>query len=127
MEVKNKKRILLVEDDKALAEMYHNKLLLEGFAVLLAQNGADGLVMALANKPDLVLLDIMLPEMDGMTVMKKLRIDPWGKTVPIIILTNLNADDEILKGVMEDRPAYYLMKSNADPSGVIQKVREVLK
>lgn len=122
-----KKKILLVEDDPTLSEMYQQKFQLEGFSIVSAHTGGEGLLVALQNKPDLILLDILLPGMDGMTVMQKLRDDPWGKNVPIIILTNLNADDNILKGVMQDHPAYYLMKSNSDPSGVVEKVRDVLK
>ncbi len=127
MEETVRKKILLVEDDPTLSEMYQQKFQLEGFGIMAARTGGEGLQVALQNKPDLILLDILLPGMDGMTVMQRLRDDPWGKNVPIIILTNLNADDNILKGVMEDHPAYYLMKSTSDPSGVVEKVKEVLK
>jgi DNA-binding response OmpR family regulator len=127
MDEKNKKQILLVEDDIALAEMYQDKFVLEGFHVYVSRNGVDGLEAALRIKPDLILLDILLPGMDGMTVMKKLRTDVWGKTVPIIMLTNLNANDTILKGVVEDHPAYYLMKANSEPAEVVGKVKDVLK
>lgn len=122
-----KKKILLVEDDPILSEMYQQKFQLDGFDIVTARSGGEGLLVALQNKPDLILLDILLPGMDGMTVMQKLRDDPWGKNVPIIILTNLNADDNILKGVVQGHPAYYLMKSNSDPSSVVEKVKEVLK
>lgn len=127
MEETVRKKILLVEDDPTLSEMYQQKFQLEGFDIMAARTGGEGLQVALQNKPDLILLDILLPGMDGMTVMQRLRDDPWGKNVPIIILTNLNADDNILKGVMEDHPAYYLMKSTSDPSGVVEKVKEMLK
>lgn len=127
MEETVRKKILLVEDDPTLSEMYQQKFQLEGFDIMAARTGGEGLQVALQSKPDLILLDILLPGMDGMTVMKKLRDDPWGKNVPIIILTNLNADDNILKRVVEDHPAYYLMKSTSDPYGVVEKVKEVLK
>lgn len=127
MDGKTKKKILLVEDDATLSEMYQQKFRLEGFDIVAAHTGGEGFQIALSDKPDLILLDIMLPGMDGMTVMKKLRDDPWGKDVPIIILTNLNADDNILKAVLEGHPAYYLMKSNSDPTTVVGKVRDVLK
>ena len=126
MEEKNARKILLVEDDVTLAEMYQKKLSLEGFDVLVATSGGEGLQVAINNKPDLILLDIMLPGIDGMTVMKKLRDNPWGREVPIIILTNLNADDAILKGVVEGHPAYYLMKSSTDPRNLAEKIKEVL-
>ncbi len=126
MEEAHKKKILLVEDDKTLSEMYQTKLTMEGFDIIAAYSGGDGFQMAILNKPDLILLDILLPGMDGMTVMKKLREDPWGKDVPVIMLTNLNADDNIIKGVVKDYPAYYLMKSDSDPATVVEKVKEVL-
>lgn len=122
-----KKKILLVEDDIGLSEMYQKKLSLEGFDAIIARSGGEGLQLALSSKPDVILLDIMLPGLDGMTVMKRLREDPWGKDVPIIILTNLNADDKIIKDVMEGHPAYYLMKANVDPLKVIERVHEVLR
>ena len=122
-----KKKILLVEDDTTLSEMYEKKLSVEGFDIIVAHSGGAGFQMAIQYKPDLILLDILLPEMSGMTVMRKIRENPWGRDVPIIILTNLNADDNIIKGVTEDHPAYYLMKSNSDPAGVVEKIREVLK
>lgn len=127
MDGTKKKKILLVEDDVILSEMYQDKLKLEGYEVSIAKTGGEGLVAALSTRPDLILLDILLPKMDGMTVMKKLRNDTWGKNVPIIILTNLNADGKILKGVVEDHPAYYLMKANSDPAGIVEKIREILK
>lgn len=127
MEGVQKKKILLVEDDRTLSEMYQNKFSLENFDIVVAYSGTEGLQIALNLKPDLILLDILLPGMDGMTVLKKLREDSWGKDVPVIMLTNLNADDNILKGVVDDHPAYYLMKSNSDPQTVVEKVKEVLK
>ena len=85
------------------------------------------LAHALKDRPDLILLDLIMPKMDGMTVMNKLRQDEWGKTVPIIILTNLNMDDKIMRGVSKDEPAYYLMKAEVKLEDIVAKVREVLK
>lgn len=120
-------RLLLVEDDLILSEMYAKKFVLEKFVVLTALDGEEGLAMALKEKPDIILLDLLMPKKDGMTMLKELRKDPWGKNVPIIILTNLNAKDEIIQGITENQPAYYLMKTNAVPSNVVDKIREVLK
>ena len=127
MQEKVIKRILLVEDDTTLAEMYQKKFDVEGFDVLSASDGEKGLKIALEEHPDIILLDLLMPKMDGMTIMKKLREDDWGKDVPIIILTNLNANDKIIQGVTEDRPAYYLMKINDTPNDVVLKIKEVLK
>ncbi len=121
------KRILLIEDDAALAEIYEKKCVLEGFEVTIAQDGNEGLATALADKPDIILLDILMPKMDGLTLLKKLRDDPWGENVAVIILTNLNANDNIIQEVIENRPAYYLMKTSAAPGDVVDKIKEVLK
>ncbi len=122
------KTILIVEDEapqrKTLAEQFSD----EGFLVLKAQNGQEGLEIALREQPDIILLDIVMPIMDGITVMKKLREkNTWGKNVPIILLTNLNSDDETrMKAITRDEPAYYLEKSKWTLSDVVEKVKERL-
>ena len=126
--MENNKKILIVEDERSLSQALVNKLTLEGFATLTAKNGEEGLKIALREHPDLILLDIVMPRMDGITMMKKLRqTDEWGKNVPVILLTNLSADDEkIMRAVTENEPAYYLVKSDYTISDVVEKVRERL-
>ncbi len=122
-----KKKILLVEDDPALSQMYSDKLVHEGFRIVISRDGEEGLALAVSEKPDLILLDLMLPKLDGMSLLEKLRDGSlWGSQVPVIILTNLNADDKVIKQVITDKPAYYLMKANSTPQGVIDKIREIL-
>ena len=121
------KKDLIVEDEAPMLLALTKKFEKENFRVLEAKDGEEGYKMALAKRPDLVLLDLVMPKMDGMTVMAKLRQDPWGKNVPIIILTNLNMDDKIMKGVSHDEPAYYLMKAEVTLEDIAQKAREVLK
>jgi len=120
------KILLLIEDDKVLSRMYEKLLSNHGYTIEVTDNGEDGLEAALRDRPALILLDIGLPKMDGMTLMHKLRQDQWGKTVPIIILTNYDTDDERLKGVVEDQPAFYLIKSNNPPETVVEKIKEIL-
>ena len=121
------KKILIVEDEQDLREALTDKLTREGFSVLAAKNGEEGLKVALDARPDLILLDIVMPIMDGMTMMKKLREEnEWGKNVSIILLTNLSATDEIISGIVEDEPAYYLVKSDWKIGDVVKKVRERL-
>lgn len=121
------KKILIVEDEIPLREALVDKLTREGFDALEAKNGEEGLQAALKEKPDLILLDIIMPVMDGMTMMKKLREDEWGKKVPIILLTNLSATEErIVKGIVENEPAYYLVKSDWKIGDVVKKVKERL-
>jgi len=120
-------KILIIEDEKDIRESIVDKFVIEGFEVIKAKNGKQGLKFALKEHPDLILLDVLMPRMDGMAVMQKLRQDAWGKGVLIILLTNLSADKgEIIKRVVEDEPAFYLVKSDWKLSDVVKKVKEVL-
>lgn len=120
------KKILLVEDEFIISSMYNKLLVNQGYDVLVANDGLEGIKMALEKHPDLILLDIMMPKMDGMTMMRLLRKDEWGKTVKIIILTNIDTNDERLADVVRDQPTYYLIKSNNPPQQVLEKVKEIL-
>ncbi|KKU64087.1 MAG: Response regulator [Candidatus Amesbacteria bacterium GW2011_GWC1_47_15] len=121
-----KKILLIIEDDLVLARMYQTLLQNHGFDAKTAADGEAGLKAALKIHPDLILLDIRMPKMDGMTVMHNLREDKWGKTAPIIILTNLDLTDERLTRVVKDQPSYYLIKANNSPEQVLEKVTEIL-
>ena len=120
------RKILVVEDEEDLRQALSEELVRATYDVLVASNGKEGLVLALKHHPDLILLDIVMPEMDGMTMLKKLRQDEWGKTARVIMLTNLNATDKILKGVTEDEPSFYLVKSDWKIADIISKVKEEL-
>src|SRR3989344_833736 len=129
-ELKNKKILVIeeVEDDISLRNVLHDKFSLEGFSVLEAKDGEEGLATALREHPDIILLDIVMPKMDGLTMMKKLReANEWGKNVPIILLTNLDAsDDKINQAIADNEPAYYLVKSNYTIEDLVEKIRERL-
>jgi CheY-like chemotaxis protein len=120
-------KILIVEDDEIIYKMYQKLLQNHGYDVKIATDGEEGLKIALEEHPDLVLLDIRMPKMDGMTMMHKLREDVWGKKASIIILTNLDATDERLAGVVSDQPSYYLIKANNPPDKLLEKVQEILE
>jgi two-component system response regulator MprA len=124
----NGQKLLVVEDDVSLQGVLRDKFTLEGFSVIEAKDGEEGLAVALREHPDIILLDIIMPKMDGLTMMKKLRqMDEWGKRVPIILLTNLSADDEKINwAIAENEPAYYLVKSNWSISDLVDKVNERL-
>src|SRR5450759_5223819 len=128
MEENKKTKILVVEDEVVISKVYAEELRDQGFVVLTAMNGRDGLEIALREKPDLILLDILMPIMDGLTMMEKLRESgPYGKAVPIILLTNLSANEErIIQSLVKNEPAYYLVKSDWDLSGVVEKIKERL-
>jgi|SRR3989344_1112003 len=119
--------ILLIEDDESLIATYKAKLEEEGFALSVEKDGEGGLKNALTNHPDLVLLDIKMPKMDGITVMKKLREDKWGMKVPIIILTNFEINDQNIPEVVANNPAYYLLKADTTLEETVDRVREVLE
>ena len=123
-----KAKILIVEDEVVISKVYADELREKGFSVFAAISGQKGLEVALREKPDLILLDILMPVMDGLTMMNKLRQDGlYGKNVPIILLTNLSASEEkIMQAIVKNEPAYYLVKSDWDLSQVMDKINERL-
>lgn len=123
----DKKKILIVEDEAPLRKALEEKFIQKGFATITGANGDEGLRHALTDHPDIILLDNLMPIMDGMTVLKKLREDNWGKTVPVILLTNFDATDEILRHISHDQPSYYLIKSDVKLEEIVEKVYDCLK
>ena len=124
----DKKRILVVEDEEAIQKAVSDSLTNQEFSTLAARDGNEGLEVALKEHPDLIILDILMPKMDGMVMLQKLRADEWGKTAPVIILTNVNpSTSSVINSVLENNPAYYLVKSDVKLEGITDKVREVLK
>lgn len=119
------KKVLLVEDDKMIIDMYTLKFTQEGYEVVQAENGKDGLDFAKKNMPDIILLDIILPQMDGFTVLKALKADAKTKGIPVVLLTNLGQDGDVKKG-LELGAVDYLIKANFTPSQVVDKVKSVL-
>lgn len=117
--------VLIVEDEKMLADMYATKFSMEGFTASQANDGQAGFDTATANPPDIILLDIIMPKLDGFTVLKQLRAQEQTKNVPIILLTNLGQDEDIKKG-KELGATDYFVKANHTPAEVVNKVKEVL-
>jgi CheY-like chemotaxis protein len=122
----NDKKILIIEDELPMLKALSDKFSREGFSVLEARNGEEGLDLALKTKPDLIVLDLFMPVMDGKAMMEKLRQDEWGKRVPIIILTNLNPDDKTLNEIMASGPSYYFIKSKWQLEDLTEKVKKEL-
>lgn len=125
MPTQPKHTILIVEDEVSLRNALCNKLMREGFNILEAKNGEEGLEVALREKPDLILLDIVMPKMDGMAMLTKLREDQWGKDAKVIMLTNLSDNDKIAKS-LENGAFEYLVKTDWKLEDVVAKVRERL-
>lgn len=118
----NKKIILIVEDELALQKALSDKLAEEGFSVLIARDGQEGLEIAKKNHPNLILLDIIMPVMDGITMFKKLREDDWGKTAKIIILTNLSEGEKVTEAEILNS-SDYLIKSDWSLADVVKKIK----
>jgi len=119
------KKILIVEDEQDMRQALVDELTREGFQTLEARNGKEGLESALKEHPDLILLDIVMPVMDGMTMMKKLRENESGKDIPVIMLTNLS-DVEKVSNALEFEIYDYLVKSNWKIEDVADRVRKKL-
>lgn len=124
----DKKKILIVEDEESMLDIISNYLTNQEFTTLMAKDGEEGLTTALKERPDLILLDILMPKMDGMIMLQKLRLDEWGKKVPVIILTNVSPNaNSVINSVLKNEPAYYLVKSDVKLEGIVDKVKDVLK
>ena len=118
-------KILLIEDDSFLSGMYDTKLKLEGFDVVLAEDGAKGLELAVSQGPDIILLDIILPKMDGFTALKHLKENMETKKIPVILMTNLGQKEDVERGIALGAQDY-LVKAHFMPSEVVEKIRQYL-
>jgi DNA-binding response OmpR family regulator len=117
--------ILIVEDDLFLGEIYQKKFEMEGFKVSMANNGEKAVTDIKKKMPDIVLLDILLPKLDGFSVLEQVKADQTTKEIPIILLTNLGQQDDVQRG-LEKGAVDYLIKTHFKPSEVVDKVRKVL-
>ena len=120
------KKILIVEVELAYARLLRDKLV-QKYEVLEAPDGKKGLNLALQQQPDLILLDVRMPKMDGLDVLKNLRKDKRGKTAKVILLTNLEANDKIVMQVTKDLPTYYFVKSDVELDYVLEKIQDLLQ
>jgi CheY-like chemotaxis protein len=122
---KIKAKILLVEDDLFMRRLYSEAFKLEGYDITTAEDGGEGLMHVYKEAPALILLDIMMPEMNGLELLEKIKSDPLTKRIPVIMLTNLSgkkeAETAIAKGAEK-----YLVKSEYEPIQVIKIVEEIL-
>jgi DNA-binding response OmpR family regulator len=121
-----KPTILLVEDDTFLAGMYVTKLTMEHYQVELATDGEAGLKKAEAIVPDLILLDILLPKMNGFDVLRHIKEQPELRDIPVILLTNLGQKSDVSQG-LDLGAVDYLIKAHFMPSEVVDKIKRQLK
>lgn len=116
------KTILLVEDDVLLVRTYERRLVSGGARVILASNGAEGLEKLQEEKVDLILLDLMMPKMNGYEMLKLVREDSKTKDIPVIILTNLNDRPEDIEKVKQLGVKEYIVKSDASLKEIVEKI-----
>ena len=119
-------RIAIIEDDSVINQMYRMKFEAAGFNVEVADNGTRGIAMVAAFKPDIILLDIGMPEMQGDEALAEIRKDPASKNTPVIILTNLG-EEEAPKGIRNLGIHSYIVKAELTPRQVVQRVKEALE
>lgn len=120
------KTILLAEDDPFLIDIYTKKLKGEGFAVEVVDKGGAVLKALKAKRPDLLLLDIVLPEVEGWQILKEIKADQGLQNLKVVILSNLGQKEEVEKGLSLGA-AKYLIKAHYTPSGVVEQVKKILK
>ena len=119
------KKILLIEDDSFIIDIYITKLKEVGFSVQSAVNGEDALAKIKQSRPDLVLLDIVLPQVTGFEFLQEIKSMPELKNVPVIVLSNLGQKKEVEKGLSLGA-AKYLIKAHYTPTEVVEEIRTVL-
>jgi len=120
------KHIVFVEDESSLQKILGEALSKEGYNVTSALDGATGLNTIKALKPDLVLLDLILPKIDGFEVLKKIKSDPEIKKIPVVVLTNLEGVEDIDKA-LELGATTYLVKENYSLEEVVEKIKKAIK
>ena len=116
-------KVLLIEDDKVLQEMYRDKFEHDGFEIEVAENGKGGMDKMKSFHPDVVLLDLILPDITGFSILDEVKSDPELKSIPIIVLTNIYADGEDLvknKGVKA-----FILKANTTPEDIVENVKNL--
>lgn len=118
-------KIMIVEDDTLVQRMYQKVFSYEGFETVTADNGEDGMNKVKADKPSLILLDVMMPKVNGMQMLKELKGDPELKKIPVVILTNL-ANDAIINEAFNLGVEGYLIKSEINNEKIVEEIKQYL-
>ena len=118
-------KIAIIEDDVAISQMYRMKFEAAGFDVQMADNGKRGVELVETFTPDIILLDLQMPEMNGTDALEIIRKNDWGKDIPVIILTNMG-EEESPKKIKTLGIHSYIVKANMTPSQVLQQVKSAL-
>lgn len=126
MDPQVKQKVFIVEDDEFLSKMYNTKFQMEGFETEIAVNGEEALQKLPNLNPTIILLDIMMPKLDGIEVLRRLKQDARFKDIPVLVLTNLSAGEKVEEATKLGAVGY-LIKSSKTPNEVVQEVKEILK
>jgi DNA-binding response OmpR family regulator len=118
-------KIAIIEDDPVINQMYRMKFEADGFEVQIADSGKRGVALVEEFKPDIILLDLQMPNMNGAEALKEIRAHEWGKSIPVIILTNLG-EEEAPKSLHELGIHSYIVKADLTPRQVVGRVKEAL-
>lgn len=118
-----KKKLLVIEDDQFYANIFQKKLMIEGFDVVLASDGEQGLKAMREQKPDVILLDMIMPVKDGLETLKELKGDDTLKNIPVIVLSNLGQEEDISK-TKKLGASDYIVKSNMSVHDMVDKVKK---
>jgi CheY-like chemotaxis protein len=119
-------KILLIEDEVLILRMYEKIFAFEGFNVATAVDGVEGFEKAKSEKPNLILLDIMMPKMDGLKVLENLKGDPTTKDIPVVVLTNLSSD-VVIKDAYSKGAVGYLVKSEVVNEKIVDEIKQYVK
>lgn len=120
------KKVLVVDDDEKIRKMFMRRFTIEGFTVITAENGSVAIEKAQKEYPHIILLDLIMPEMDGIDTLTNIRATEWGKIMPIILLTNLNPNEQIMHHVSQDAHVSYFIKANISTDELIVEVKKIL-
>jgi len=120
------KKILLIEDEKLMAEIYREKFERAGFEVVSAFSAEEGLELAKTEKPDLIILDILLPKKNGVSFLKELKKEPEIASIPVVALSNYD-HPETRKLALEFGAKEYIIKTDFTPKEIVEKIKEYLK
>ena len=117
-------KILIIEDDRSLARLYQIKLEKSGYEIQVAYDGEEGFEQITSYQPDIILLDIIIPKIDGFEVLRRLKADASLKSIPVILLTNLGQEEDMAKGKALGANDY-LIKANFTPAEVVKKMEGI--
>lgn len=118
--------VLIVDDDENIRELYSDAFTNAKINVLIASNGAEGVSLALQHHPNAILMDVMMPVMDGHVAVNNIRKDAWGKTATVVYLTNMSDAENVIHAV-EQGSSEYIIKANLTPKEVVNHVRMAMR